>query len=115
MRWLIDEMLPPQSAAELSRRGHDAVSVAGLDLNGEPDAVIFDTATGQARVIVTENVADVAVILDRRLRNNEPAVPVIFIRKDALSRRGARAGALAERLHRWAGANREPCLGAHWL
>lgn len=115
MRWLIDEMLPPEAAAELNRRGHDATSVAGLDLAGQPDPVIFDRAVAESRIVVTENIADFAVLLDQRLRNNEAAVPVVFVRKGDLPRRGALPHRLAGRLHTWAEANPDPYLGSHWL
>ena len=115
MRWLIDEMLPPETAAELNRRAHDATSVAGLGLAGQPDPVIFDRAVVERRIVVTENIADFAVLLDQRLRNNEPAVPVVFVRKGDLPRRGALPNRLAERLHRWAEANPDPYLGPHRL
>ena len=115
MRWLIDEMLPPDTAHHLNQRGHDASSVAGLGLAGAPDPVIFDTAVSQQRIVVTENVADFAVLLDRALRAERPAVPVVFARKADLPRRGALPGRLAARLHAWAHANPDPYLGPHWL
>ncbi len=115
MRWLIDEMLPPETAAELNRRGHDATSVAGLGLGGQPDPVVFDRAVAERRIVVTENIADFAALVDQRLRNDEPAVPVVFVRKGDLPRRGALPHRLAERLHRWAEANPHPYLGLHWL
>lgn len=108
-------MLPPEAAAELNRRGHDATSVAGLDLAGQPDPVIFDRAVAESRIVVTENIADFAVLLDQRLRNNEAAVPVVFVRKGDLPRRGALPHRLAGRLHTWAEANPDPYLGSHWL
>lgn len=115
MRWLIDEMLPPTTAAELNRRGHDAASVADLGLGGQADPVIFDTATSQRRVVVTENVADFAILLHRCLRLGAPAVPVVFVRKHDLPRRGTLPHQLAERLHTWAETNPDPYLGPHWL
>ena len=115
MRWLIDEMLPPETAAELNRRAHDATSVADLGLAGQPDPVIFDRAVAERRIVVTENIGDFAVLLDQRLRTNEPAVPVVFVRKGDLPRRGALPNRLAERLDRWAEANPDPYLGPHWL
>jgi predicted nuclease of predicted toxin-antitoxin system len=108
-------MLPPETAAELNRRGHDATSVAGLGLAGHPDPVVFDRAVAERRIVVTENIADFAILLDQRLRNNEPAVPVVFARKGDLPHRGALPQRLAERLHRWAEANPDPYLGPHWL
>lgn len=115
MRWLVDEMLPPDTAAELNRRGHDATSVAGLGLAGQPDPVVYDRAVTESRIVVTENVADFAVLLDRRLRANEPAVPVVFVRKGDLPRRGALAHHLGARLDRWADDSPDPYLGPHWL
>ena len=61
------------------------------------------------------NVADYATLLDHRLRNNEPAVSVVFVRKSGLPRRGALAHHLAERLHAWAATNPDPYLGPHWI
>lgn len=115
MRWLLDEMLPPGAAAELNRRGHDAVPVADLGLAGQPDSVVFDRAVADSLVVVTENVADFAVLLDERLRRDQPVMPVVFVRKTDLPRRGALAHHLAIRLHRWAEANPDPYLGRHWL
>jgi predicted nuclease of predicted toxin-antitoxin system len=115
VRWLIDEMLPPDTATELNRRGHDGTSVASLGLAGQADPVVFDRVVAEGRVVVTENIADFAALLDQRLRNDEPAVPVVFVRKADLPRRGALPHHLAERLHTWAEANPDPYLGPHWL
>ena len=108
-------MLPPDTAAELNRRGHDAISVVELGLAGQSDPVVFDRAVAEDRVIVTENAADFAMLLERRLRNDEPAVPVVFVRKADLPRRGALPHHLAERLDAWAEANPDLYLGPHWL
>jgi predicted nuclease of predicted toxin-antitoxin system len=108
-------MLPPDTAAELNRCGHDATSVAALALSGQADPVVFDRAVAEGRVVVTENVADFALLLDQRLRNDEPSTPVVFVRKADLPRRGALPHHLAERLNSWAEANPEPYLGPHWL
>jgi predicted nuclease of predicted toxin-antitoxin system len=115
VRWLLDEMLPPEAAGELNHRGHDATSVAALGLAGQADPLVFDRAVTEGRVVVTENVADFAPMLDQRLRNDEPATPVVFVRKADLPRRGALSHHLAERLHTWAEANPDPYLGPHWL
>jgi predicted nuclease of predicted toxin-antitoxin system len=115
VKWLIDEMLPPETALELNRLGHDAVSVAGLGLTGQADPVVFDRAVAELRIVVTENVADFAMLLDQRIRDDEPAVPVVFVRKGDLPRRGALPHHLAERLSAWAEANPDPYLGPHWL
>jgi hypothetical protein len=69
----------------------------------------------EGRVVVTENVADFALLLDQRLRNDEPATAIVFVSKADLPRRGALPYHLAERLHTWAEANPDPYLGPHWL
>lgn len=114
MRWLIDEMLPPATADELRRLGHDAVHVNDAGLAGHPDPVVFDTAVTDGRIVVTENITDFAILLDQRLRNDQPATPVLFVRKADLPRRGALAAHLADRLHRWAETHPDPYLGPHW-
>jgi predicted nuclease of predicted toxin-antitoxin system len=108
-------MLPPDSATELNRRAHDATSVAGLGLAGQADLVVFDWAVAERRVVVTENVGDFAALVEQRLRNDEPATPVVFVRTADLPRRGALPHRLAERLHSWAEANPDSYLGPHWL
>ena len=115
MRWLLDEMLPPGAAEELNGRGHDATTVADLGLAGQADWVVFDRALSEGRVVVTENIADFAVLLEERLRSDQPVVPVVFVRKADLPRRGALPHHLAGRLDRWAEANPDPYLGPHWL
>jgi predicted nuclease of predicted toxin-antitoxin system len=114
VRWLIDEMLPPAAALGLNRRGHDATHVNDLGLAGQPDPMVFDAAVAQFRIVVTENIADYAALVEQRVRNDEPCVPVVFVRKGDFSRRGALAAHLAARLDRWADANPGPYLGPHW-
>jgi predicted nuclease of predicted toxin-antitoxin system len=58
-RLALDEMFSPQIAAELVRRGHDAVAVAADPaLAGLPDEQVLEWATEQGRCLVTENVKD---------------------------------------------------------
>lgn len=115
MKWLIDEMLPPAAAKELNRRGHDAMTVTGAGMAGQPDPVVYDRAVTESRIVVTENIADFATLLEQRLRNDEPATPVVFVRKTDLARRGELPHRLAAALDTWAQANPEPYLGPHWL
>lgn len=114
MRWLIDEMLPPATAAELNALGHDAVGVAEAGLAGCDDAAVYETAVEQQRLVVTENVADFATITKDRLAAGETSVAVVFVRKHQHSRGSALAPALARHLHRWATENPKPYPGAHW-
>ena len=114
MRWLIDEMLSPATAEALSALGHDAVGVAAAGLGSCDDATVYAAATEQQRVMVTENFADFAGLVARRLANEEPCVPVVFVCKRDHPRGSALAAALARRLHRWAADNPEPYPGTHW-
>jgi predicted nuclease of predicted toxin-antitoxin system len=62
-RLLLDEMLSPQIASELVRRGHDMVAVAAdPELAGLPDEQVLEWATSQGRCLVTENVKDYEVL-----------------------------------------------------
>jgi hypothetical protein len=114
MKFLLDEMLPPAACGELAALGHDAVSVHDRSLAGAEDGRVFDRAVREERVIVTENFADYALLLEQRLADAGPCVPVVFVRKSDSSRGGGLARRLAERLDVWAGRNPEPYVGPHW-
>jgi hypothetical protein len=83
-------------------------------LSGAEDGRVFDRAVKEERVIVTENFADYALLLEHRLAYAEPCVPVVFIRKSDLSRGRSLPRHLAERLDAWAVKNPERYLGPHW-
>ena len=114
MRWLLDEMLPAATAEELNRRTYDAVTVHHVGLAGADDPTVFDYAISEDRIVVTENFADFATLLDQRLRRDDPCVPVVFVRKADFPRRGALAARLADRLDAWSRANPHPYIGPHW-
>lgn len=105
-RFLLDEMFPPE-AATLLRQSHDrdALHVAHVGLGGASDAEVAATARAEGRALVTENVSDFA---------GERDVVLVFVLKRRLPAGGAQAPALAALLDRWAGANPEPYVGAHW-
>lgn len=114
MRWLLDEMLPKVTAAELEQLGHDAISVVDVELAGVEDSAVFDFAVSDQRIVVTENFADFAALLEQRQRADEPCVPVVFVRKAAFPSRRALPAHLAKHLDRWAEENPEPYEGFHW-
>lgn len=114
MRWLIDEMLAPAVASELRDLDHDAVSVIDAGLIATDDAEIYGVAVDQERVVVTENFADFATIVEQRLARDEPCVPVVFVRKRDFARGGGLARHLARHLDRWATDNPHPYHGLHW-
>ena len=111
MRWLIDEMLPPATVVELTRFGHEAVSVAHAGLAGSEDAAVYECAVEQRRVIVTENFADFAKITNDRIAAAAPCVPAVFVQKRRHPRGPALAPALARHLHQWSVANPNPYHG----
>jgi predicted nuclease of predicted toxin-antitoxin system len=114
VKWLLDEMLPPAAAAELIAKGHDAISIVDIGMPGAEDADILDLAIRESRVVVTENFGDFAALVEQRLSPEERCVPVVFVRRERLPKRGALAVHLARLLDGWAMANPEPYVGLHW-
>lgn len=107
-------MLSPNAAGALNELGHDAVSVQAAGLLGAPDQDVFDLAVREVRVIVTENVADFAVLLQRCMSREEPCVPVVFVRRSDFPPKGGLAKQLAVHLHAWATQDADPYIGPHW-
>jgi len=114
MKWLIDEMFPPAVADELRDRGHDAVAVLERDMQGAPDADVFELAVKEQRVVVTENFADFAALVEQHQTDNKPSTPVVFVRKSSLPPGGALPSHLADHLDDWAKDNPDPYQGLHW-
>ncbi len=115
MRFLLDEMLPPAASGPLRALGHDAVSVRELGLEGAPDEAVYERAVEERRVLVTENFTDFSLLVERRLGADEPATPVLFLRKGSFPRRGGLADQIARALDAWARSHPDPYTGAHWL
>ncbi len=114
MKWLIDEMLPPATATELNALGHDAIALAAAGLDETEDSGIYEVAVEQQRVLVTENFADCAAIVERRVAWGEPCVAIVFVRKEGFRRGRALPVHFARRLHKWATENPDPYPGLHW-
>lgn len=90
------------------------MSVLHLEIGAAEDVKVFEHAVADARVVVTENFADFAVLLTDRENRGELATPIVFVRRDNLPRRGALAVHLARKLDQWAQANPEPFVGLYW-
>ena len=105
MRFLIDSMLPPNTAEHLNASGHDAVTPAQLGAHNLPDDVVIALAAAEKRVIVTENASDFAAVT---------TCAVLLVRKawwpaETLPTR------LAGAISRWASATPQPGPWAHWM
>ena len=107
-------MLPPATASDLNALGHDAVNVRDVGLVETDDEVIYGMAVDARRVIVTENFADFARLVETRAANEEPCVRVVFVRKRSFPRERGLARHLASHLHKWALDNPDPYRGLHW-
>ncbi len=114
MKWLLDEMLPHALALRLEELGHDALTVVDSGLAGSTDEDVFSLAFTEERVLVTENFADFAMLLRRRMASNEPCVPVVFVRKSDFPRRGGLVPHLGALLDQWAREHPDPYIGLHW-
>jgi len=55
MRFLVDNPVSPLVAAALRREGHDAVHVLDYKLQAASDAVIFERALQEDRIVVTSD------------------------------------------------------------
>ncbi len=108
-------MLPAAAAAELRSRGHDAVTVVELAISAADDVTVSSRAAEEQRVVVTENVADFARLVQERQRAGLAGAPVVFVRRVDLPRRGALAFHLAQGLDTWATEHPDPPIGLYWL
>jgi len=114
VKWVIDEMLPPTMAVELRAMAHDAVSVYEIGLAETADSVIIETAVAESRIVVTEDFADFAALLEQAVSGDQPTVLVMFVREGDFRSGGGLAGHVAEHLHGWSEANPDPYFGPHW-
>ncbi len=116
MRFLVDEMFSPAVSRHLTDLGHDAQHVHDAGLTGRADGEVFEHATFEDRVIVTENAVDFVSLLDAAASAGEVTPPVVLALKRTLpADAGAMANVLAHRLARWADQHPDPYRLIHWL
>jgi hypothetical protein len=114
VKWLIDEMLPSAIADALNDKGHDSVSVSSLGIRGAPDSEVLQIAVTELRVLVTENFADLAALIETRQQRGQPCTPVAFLRKSTFASGLVLRTQAAKRLHQWSIDNPDPYIGLHW-
>lgn len=115
MRWLLDEMLPHAAAEALSQLGHDAVSVISIGLRQAPDAVVYQAAIDQDRILVTEDRGGFAPLAKRDLDAGRSSASIVIVHRDDFGRGGALPRHLADALHGWSLETAEPLPGPHFL
>jgi hypothetical protein len=104
VRFLVDQMFPPATCAQLERHGHDAVHVRDRGVDARPDPEVAAVAAAEGRALVTENVKDFA---------RERGIVVVCVLKSRLPPAGMHVH-LAALLDAWAKANPSPYVGLHW-
>jgi predicted nuclease of predicted toxin-antitoxin system len=72
LKLLLDEMYPPALAASLRAAGIEAVSIIELGMAGTAEPAVFAYAVTDARVVVTENVADFVAIAAQHSTTGTP-------------------------------------------
>jgi predicted nuclease of predicted toxin-antitoxin system len=116
VRFLIDEMFSPAVARHLTDLGHDAQHVRDIGLAGRTDDEVFDRATVEDRVVVTENAVDFVALLEAAGSTGAATPPVVLALKHTLpADAGAMANELARRLARWADNHPDPNRHVHGL
>lgn len=91
MRLLLDEMYPARLAVDLRARGHDVVAVKERpDLREQADEAILRAAAAERRALLTENVGDFRVLVERFAAEGERHYGVLLVSARSLprSRRG---------------------------
>jgi hypothetical protein len=90
VRFLLDEMLSPEIARQLRRRGIDADAVAARpDLVGRADDHVLETATKETRCLVTANIADFAALDATWRADAREHAGILLVGSGLLMRRGS--------------------------
>ena len=120
MRLLLDEHCSKEIARQLRKeRGHDVFSAKERDeLVGLGDAQLFELMASERRVIVTENVADFALLVRQAAGAGREHAGVVFTSSKSFPRAKATIGLFVEALEQLLRSEpAEDALGGrvHWL
>lgn len=105
LRFLLDEQISPRVATSAAKAGLDVAAVSGSDLAGMDDESLLRESVKQKRILVTYNIGDFVVILQKLIREGTDIPGIVFVDAKTISTaqfgRLARAlGRLAERIRR---------------
>lgn len=111
---LLDEMLSPGIAMQMSAAGHDVVAVSGRpDLRGMPDSEVLELATRENRVLVTDNVKDFAPLNASWAAQGRTHAGLVFISSKSFPQDRRRVGLIAAALTMRLGEGRWPSPGQY--
>jgi predicted nuclease of predicted toxin-antitoxin system len=106
MRFLIDNPISPLVAQRLRHAGHDAVHVRDYELHAASDALIFERASRENRVVITAD-TDFGFLLARQ-QTRQPSV--ILLHHSFSHRPDEQAKILLGNLPEFAAALEQGCL-----
>ena len=86
MKYLLDEMLSPVLAKELSASGRDITHIGYRDRDGAPDHEVWRYALEQERIVITMNTSDFLTLAGR----SEIHAGLIVLRRGGLTRQEQR-------------------------
>ncbi len=117
MKLVVDEMFSPALAAQLRRRGHDAVAAGEVPgLAGVSDAELLDWARRNHRALLTENAADFIPLHAAALQAGERHSGLLLTSNSAFPRNRARTlGALVKAVDALMRAEPEIDGDVRWL
>lgn len=118
VRLALDHHYSPRIASQLRELGHDVVAAVERGWEAEDDESLFVLCTGERRVLVTNNVADFAVISRRWHAEGRSHAGLCFTSDASLPRSRAMIGAYVTCLDALLAANPGDMAfvdRVHWL
>ncbi|MGH9040432.1 MAG: DUF5615 family PIN-like protein [Acidimicrobiia bacterium] len=112
-RLLLDEMLSPKIGTGLEDRGHDVDAVTQRpDLMAlHDDEPILAAATAEARIMVTTNIGDFAVLDGRWAAEGRTHAGIVFVTTSAFPQDRSFVGSVVNALHAAAAEESLPAPG----
>lgn len=117
LRFLFDEHVNVQAMKQLQARGVDVIQVGDVGLLARDDAVIFDWARRENRIIITRNYQDFAPLVAEAARQQLRFPGVLFLARSlSQSDVGGHVRAVESWLANAHAKGRNPADGTHgWL